>query len=46
MKAIVFLNLRGVVMTKEEVFEVAKALEPEEEGCRFKCSTLALNVYL
>ena len=28
-KAIVFLNLRGVGMTKEEVFEAAKALEPE-----------------
>ena len=34
-KAIVFMNLRGVGMTKEEVFEAAKALA-EEEGCTFK----------
>ena len=41
-------------MTIEEVFEAAKALEPEEEGCLRKkavrlillCSTSALNVYL
>ena len=34
-KAIVFMNFRGVGMTKEEVFEAAKALA-EEEGCTFK----------
>ena len=34
-KAIVFMNLRGVGMAKEEVFEAAKALA-EEEGCTFK----------
>ena len=34
-KAIVFMNLRGVGMTKEEVFEAAKALA-EEERCTFK----------
>ena len=34
-KAIIFMNLRGVGMTKEEVFEAAKALA-EEEGCTLK----------
>ena len=34
-KAIVFMNLRSVGMTKEEVFEAAKALA-EEERCTFK----------
>ena len=41
-KAIVFLNLRG--MTKEEVFEAAKALEPEEEGCTFNFIVLDISV--
>ena len=42
--AIIFLNLRGVGMTKEEVFEAAKALEPEEEGCSFNFIVLDISV--
>ena len=44
MKAIVFLNLRGVGVTKEEVFEAAKALEPEEEDCSFNFIVLDISV--
>ena len=29
------LELQGCGVTKEGVFEAAKALEPEEEGCMF-----------
>ena len=43
-KAIVFLNLRGVGMMKEEMFKAAKALEPEEEGCRFNFIVLNASV--
>ena len=43
MKAIVFLNLRGVGVTIEEVFEAAKALEPEE-GCSFNFIVLDISV--
>ena len=31
-------------MTKEEVFEAAKVLEPEEEGCRFNFIVLDISV--
>ena len=44
MKAIAFLNLRGVGVTIEEVFEAAKALEPEEEGCSFNFIVLDISV--
>ena len=43
MKAIIFLNLRGVGVTKEVVFEAAKALEPEEEGCSFNFIVLDIS---
>ena len=43
-KAIVFLNLGGVGVTIEEVFEAAKALEPEEEGCSFNFIVLDISV--
>ena len=43
-KAIVFLYFRGVGMTIEEVFEAAKALEPEEEGRRFNFIVLDISV--
>ena len=44
MKAIVFLNLMGVGVTKVMVFEAAKALEPEEEGCSFNFIVLDISV--
>ena len=38
------MNLRGVGMTNEEVFESAKALEPEMEGCTFNYIVLDISV--